>query len=283
VTTRTSRAEEEVLIEAGRGMGHYWSELWRYRELFVFLAWRDLAVRYKQTAIGVAWSVVRPVIVMVVFTIVFGSLAGFSADAATTAPYAIVVFAGLLPWQFFAGALADGSQSLVDNAMMISKVYFPRLAMPVSAVLVNLADLVISFAILVVLMVVLQFPPSPRFLALPPLTLLAIMVSLGAGIWIAALNVKYRDFRYIVPFIVQLGLYISPVGFPSSVVPEEWRLVYSLNPMVGVIDGFRWAILGPPSEVYLPGFILSIILTIGVLGFGVAYFRRTERTFADVI
>ena len=210
-------------------------------------------------------------------------LAGLSDETPGDAPYAIVVFAALLPWQFFAGALADSSASLVDNANMIGKVYFPRLAMPASTVIVNLADFAISFVLLLFLMLVLQYPPSIRMLALPPLILLAIAAALGAGIWMAALNVKYRDFRYIVPFIVQLGLYVSPVGFPSSVVPEQWRLVYSLNPMVGVIDGFRWAILGPPAEIYWPGFMLSIILTVVILVLGVTYFRRTERTFADVI
>jgi lipopolysaccharide transport system permease protein len=275
------RANEVILIEAGRGMGHYWADLWRHRELFVFLAWRDLAVRYKQTAIGVAWSVLRPLLIMIVFTIVFGTLAGLD-DPASDAPYAIVVFSALLPWQFFAGALADSSASLIENANMISKVYFPRLTMPVSSVLVNLADLAISFGLLLILMIVLQHPPSLRFLALPPLILLAMAAALGAGIWMAALNVKYRDFRYIVPFIVQLGLYVSPVGFPSTVVPDEWRLIYSLNPMVGVIDGFRWAILGG-AEVYWPGFVLSLVITVVILVLGIAYFRRTERTFADVI
>ena len=277
------RADEEVLIEAGRGMRHYWLDLWRYRELFAFLAWRDLAVRYKQTAIGIAWALLRPLLIMIVFTVVFGSLAGLSDETPGDAPYAIVVFAALLPWQFFAGALADSSASLVGNANMIGKVYFPRLAMPASTVIVNLADFAISFVLLLFLMLVLQYPPSIRMLALPPLILLAIAAALGAGIWMAALNVKYRDFRYVVPFIVQLGLYVSPVGFPSTVVPEQWRLVYSLNPMVGVIDGFRWAILGPPAEIYWPGFMLSIILTAVTFVLGVTYFRRTERIFADVI
>lgn len=277
------RADEVVIIEAGRGMRHYWLDLWRYRELFLFLAWRDLAVRYKQTAIGVAWAIIRPLLVMVVFTLVFGSLAGLADDPAAGAPYAIVVFAALLPWQFFAGALADSSASLVQNSDMIAKVYFPRLTMPASAVIVNLVDLAISFGLLVVLMIVLDHPASLRLLALLPLILLAVASALGAGIWMAALNVKYRDFRYIVPFIIQLGLYISPVGFPSSVVPDEWRLVYSLNPMVGVIDGFRWAIVGPSAEIYWPGFAISMVLTGIILVFGIAYFRRTERTFADVI
>jgi lipopolysaccharide transport system permease protein len=284
VTTADQRATEEVLIEAGRGLRHYWLDLWRYRELFLFLAWRDLSVRYKQTAIGVAWSVLRPLLVMVVFTLVFGSLAGFGDDPAVgAAPYPIVVFAALLPWQFFASALSESSQSLVQNANMISKVYFPRLAMPVSSMIVNLADLAISFCLLVGLMILLQYPPSPRLLALPPLTLLAIATALGAGIWMAALNVKYRDFRYIVPFIVQLGLYVSPVGFPSSVVPDEWRLLYSINPLVGVIDGFRWAIIGPSAEIFWPGLLLSVLLTIVILALGILYFRHTERTFADVI
>jgi lipopolysaccharide transport system permease protein len=283
MTASAGRGEEVVLIEAGRGMRHYWLDLWRYRELFLLLAWRDLAVRYKQTVIGVAWSVIRPLLVMVVFTLVFGSLAGLERDPAAAAPYAIVVFAALVPWQFFASALADSSASLVQNAQMIGKVYFPRLTMPVSAVLVNLADLLISFGLLFVLMVVLQHPPSLRLLALPPLVILAIAAALGVGIWMAALNVKYRDFRYIIPFAVQLGLYVSPVGFPSSVVPDEWRLLYSLNPMVGVIDGFRWAIVGPSAEIYWPGMLLSIALTTAILAFAVVYFRRTERTFADVI
>lgn len=283
MSTAPGRADEVILIEAGRGMRHYWLDLWRYRELFLFLAWRDLAVRYKQTAIGVAWAIIRPLLVMVVFTIVFGSLAGLAEDPAADAPYAIVVFAALLPWQFFAGALTDSSASLVANADMIAKVYFPRLTMPTSAVLVNLVDLAISFGLLIVLMIVLQHPPSLRLLALPPLILLAVLAALGAGIWMAAMNVRYRDFRYIVPFIVQLGLYVSPVGFPSSVVPDEWRLVYSLNPMVGVIDGFRWAIVGPSAEIFWPGFVVSVVLTLVILAFGISYFRRTERTFADVI
>lgn len=283
MTVANERATEVVMIEAGRGLKDYWLDLWRYRELFWFLAWRDLAVRYKQTVIGVAWSVIRPLLIMIVFTLVFGGLAGLGDEGNSGVPYAIVVFSALLPWQFFAGALADSSQSLIQNANMISKVYFPRLAMPVSSVIVNLADLAISFGILVVLMLVLQHPPTIRLLALAPLTLLAIASALGAGIWMAALNVKYRDFRYIVPFIVQLGLYISPVGFPSSVVPDEWRLVYSLNPMVGVIDGFRWAIVGASADIFWPGFALSVLLTVGILALGVRYFRATERTFADVI
>ena len=210
-----SRADEEVLIEAGRGMRHYWLDLWRYRELFAFLAWRDLAVRYKQTAIGIAWALLRPLVIMIVFTEVFGSLAGLSDETPGDAPYAIVVFAALLPWQFFASSLGDSSASLVDNANMIGKVYFPRLTMPASTVIVNLADFAISFVLLLFLMLVLRHPPSIRMLALPPLILLAIAAALGAGIWMAALNVKYRDFRYVVPFIVQLGLYVSPVGFPE--------------------------------------------------------------------
>ncbi len=271
---------QETIIEAGRTRRLYWTDLWRYRELFMFLAWRDILVRYKQTVIGVAWSVIRPLLIMVVFTIVFGKLAKFPSEGV---PYPILVFAAMLPWQMFANALTESSNSLIANAPMLSKVYFPRLVMPTSAVMVSLVDFLISFGILGVLMVGYRFLPSWRIVTLPLFLLLALVAALGFGIWLAALNVKYRDFRYIVPFLVQFGLYISPVGFSSSVIPERWRLIYSLNPMVGVIDGFRWAILGGDSNLYLPGFLISAALTFVVFGFGLAYFRETERTFADVI
>ena len=271
---------EEIIIEPGRGLKHYWRDLWAYRELFYFLAWRDLAVRYKQTIIGVAWSVIRPLLTMAVFTVVFGKLAKLPSAGA---PYAILVFAAMLPWLFFSNALTASSESLVGSANMISKVYFPRLAIPTSSVIVSLVDFLLSFAILVLLMVWYQFVPSWRMLALPLLTLLAFGAAMGAGLWFASLNVKYRDFRFIVPFVVQLGMYISPVGYSTSVVPREWRLAYSLNPMVGVIDGFRWAIIGGEAELYLPGFLLSIGLVALLLASGIWYFRRTERTFADVI
>lgn len=271
---------EETIIEPGRGLKHYWRDLWKYRELFYFLAWRDISVRYKQTVIGVAWSVIRPVLTMIVFTIIFGKIAKLPSNGV---PYPILVFAAMLPWQFFANALSESSNSLISNAQMISKVYFPRLAIPASSVIVSFVDFLISFGILLLLMVWYQFWPNVRMLALPLLTLLAFGAAMGAGLWFASLNVKYRDFRYIVPFVVQFGVYVSPVGFSSDLVPEKWRLLYSLNPMVGVIDGFRWAILGGDAQIYLPGFLLSIALVILLCASGIWYFRKTERTFADVI
>jgi len=272
---------EELIIEAGRSERQYWRDIWRYRELFYFLAWRDILVRYKQTFIGVAWALIRPFLTMVVFTVVFSKIAKLPSEG--DAPYAILVFAAMLPWQFFSSALAECSNSLITNANLISKVYFPRLVVPTSAVIVSFVDFMISGIILLGLMAWYDYVPSWRILTLPLFILVAFAASMGAGLWLASLNVKYRDFRYIVPFIVQFGLYISPVGFSSSIVPEEWRLLYSLNPMVGVIDGFRWAILGGDSNLYLPGFALSLGLVILILVSGIWYFRKTERTFADVI
>jgi len=271
---------QELIIEAGRTEQQYWKDLWRYRELFYFLAWRDILVRYKQTIIGIAWALIRPFLTMVVFTIVFGKLAKLPSEGV---PYPILVFAAMLPWQFFSNALSGCSNSLISNANLIAKVYFPRLIVPASAVIVSFVDFMISGMILLGLMAWYDFLPSWRILTLPFFIIIAFAASMGAGLWLAALNVKYRDFRYIVPFIVQFGLYISPVGFSSTIVPQEWRLVYSLNPMVGVIDGFRWAILGGDARIYLPGFLLSLGLVFGVLASGVWYFRKVERTFADVI
>lgn len=275
-----SQPSHRLVIEAGRTELHYWKDLWRFRELLYFLSWRDILVRYKQTVIGVAWSVIRPVLTMIVFTVIFGKLAKFPSG---NAPYAILVYAAMLPWQFFANALSESSNSLISNANMISKVYFPRLIVPGSAVIVSLVDFLISFVVLVVLMAWYQFMPSWRIVTVPLFLVMALLASLGFSLWMSALNVKYRDFRYIVPFIVQFGLYVSPVGFSSNVVPEKWRLLYSLNPMVGVIDGFRWAILGGEAQIYWPGFLLSLSLTLLVLYGGVRYFRKTERIFADII
>jgi lipopolysaccharide transport system permease protein len=272
-----------LVIEAGRAERQYWKDLWRYRELFYFLAWRDILVRYKQTVIGMAWALIRPFLTMIVFTVVFGNLAKLPSEGA---PYPILVFAGMLPWQFFAGALSECSNSLISNANLISKVYFPRLIVPASAVIVCFVDFLVSGMILLGLMAWYNFVPSWRILTLPLFIGIAFAASMGAGLWLAALNVKYRDFRYVVPFIVQLGLYISPVGFSSSVVLQrfpQWGWLYSLNPMVGVIDGFRWAILGGDSNLYLPGFTLSVGLVALLFASGVWYFRKVERTFADVI
>lgn len=273
-------SQSELIIEAGRTERQYWQDLWRYRELFYFLAWRDILVRYKQTAIGITWALIRPFLTMIVFTIVFGKLAKLPSEGS---PYPILVFSAMLPWQFFANSLSECSNSLISNANLLSKVYFPRLVVPTSAVVVSFVDFMISGMILLALMIWYNFVPSWRILTLPLFIGVAFAASVGAGLWLASLNVKYRDFRYIVPFIVQFGLYVSPVGFSSSIVPEQWRFIYSLNPMVGVIDGFRWAILGENSQLYLPGFILSIGLVILLLVSGIWYFRKMEKTFADVI
>lgn len=273
-------SQHELVIEAGRTERQYWKDIWRYRELMYFLAWRDILVRYKQTAIGIAWALIRPFLTMVVFSVVFGGLAKFPSGGV---PYPILVFAAMLPWQFFANALSECSNSLITNANLVSKVYFPRLIVPISAVIVSFVDFMVSGMILLGLMAWYNFVPNLRILTLPVFILIAFAAAVGAGLWLAALNVEYRDFRYIVPFIVQFGLYISPVGFTSSIVPPQWRLLYSLNPMVGVIDGFRWAILGGDSQIYLPGFTLSVGLVALLLVTGVWYFRKMERTFADVI
>lgn len=269
-----------LIIEAGKVERHYWHDLWRYRELFFFLAWRDILVRYKQTAIGLAWALLRPLLTMLVFTLVFGKLAKMPSDGV---PYPIMVFAALLPWQFFSNAFTEAGGSLIGNANMISKVYFPRLVIPVSAVIVSFVDFLISGVILVGLMLWYGYPPDWRLLSLPLFIFIAFAAAMGAGLWIAALNVKYRDFRYIVPFVVQFGLYVSPVGFSSSIVPDNWRLLYSINPMVGVIDGFRWAILGGNTQLYWPGFLLSLALVTIIFVGGIFYFRKTERRFADLI
>jgi lipopolysaccharide transport system permease protein len=272
---------QELVIKAGRGERQYWQDLWRYRELFYFLAWRDILVRYKQTAVGMAWALLRPFLTMVVFTVVFGNFAKLAANS--DVPYPIMVFAGLLPWQLFSNSLSECSNSLISNANLLSKVYFPRLVVPASAVVVSFVDFMISVIILIGLMAWYNYIPSWRIIMLPLFVLVALLASTGVGLWLATLNVKYRDFRYVVPFLVQFGLYISPVGYSTSVVPEQWRFLYSLNPMVGVIDGFRWAILGKTAQIYWPGFSLSLGIVLVLLVSGIWYFRRMERTFADVI
>ncbi len=274
-------AEPVIVLELGRADKNYWTDLWRYRELFLILAWRDLSVRYKQTVIGVVWAILRPLLTMVVFTVIFGRVAKLPSDG--DAPYALLVFAAMLPWTLFASSLSDASNSLIDNANLISKVYFPRLIVPAATVVTALVDFLLSFIILVGLMAFYRYAPSWNLLLLPVFTVLALLASLGPGLWITALNVKYRDFRYVIPFLVQFGLYVSPVGFSSNVVPQEWRLLYSLNPMVGVIDGFRWCILGGASPIYWPGFALSLAVVACFLWLGVSQFRKMEKTFADMI
>lgn len=274
--------EREILIlEPGRAERHYWRDIWAYRELFAILAWRDVSVRYKQTAIGVAWAVVRPFLTMVVFTIVFSRLAKLPSDG--SAPYPIMVFVGMLPWFLFSTILSEASNSLVVNTSLVGKVYFPRIIIPSATALVALVDLAINFAMLAGLMLWYGFLPTWRIILLPVFVLLAMLASLGPSLFVTALNVKYRDFRYIIPFIVQFGLYISPVGFSSSVVPEKWRLWYSLNPVVGAIDGFRWCLLGKNSPLELKYFLVSLATTTLFLWLGISYFRSTERTFADLI
>ncbi len=256
------------------------AELWRYRELFWFLALRDILVRYKQTVIGIAWAVIQPVLLMIVFTVIFGKVAKLPSNGI---PYPILTFIALLPWLFFSDTLTQSSQSVVGNAGMISKIYFPRLIIPTSTVISGMVNFAISFVILIGLMFWYHIVPTVNVFLLPLFFLLAAATALGAGLWLSALNVKYRDVKYVVPFIVRMGLYISPVGFLSSVVPEKYQLLYSLNPMVGVIDGFRWCLLGGKVVPYWPGFWLSVFIVVVLLVTGAYYFRRMERTFADVI
>ena len=270
-----------VIIESGRRERHYWLELWRYRELFMVLAWRDLSVRYKQTAIGVLWALIRPLLAVLVFTIIFGHIA--KLPSVGTAPYAVMVFVGMLPWNFFANGLSDASNSLISNSNLISKVYFPRLIIPSATLVVAMVDLAINFCILIIIMAWYRFVPGWQVAFLPIFILLACLASAGPALLITSLNVKYRDFRFVTPFIVQFGLYISPVGFNSSVVPEQWRLLYSLNPMVGVIDGFRWCLLGGQDQLHLPGVALGVCVATIMLWLGFRLFRKTEKDFADLI
>lgn len=278
---KTEKSQRVLILEAGRTERNYWSDLWSYRELFAILAWRDVAVQYKQTVIGVAWAVVRPLLTMLIFTVVFSKMAKLPSEG--TAPYPVMVMAGMLPWFLVSTVLSQAAGSLVTNANLISKVYFPRLIVPVASSIVALVDFVVTFMLLLGLMAVLGFFPDWRIVFLPFFVLLAILASLGPALVLTALNVRYRDFRFIVPFIVQFGMYVSPVGFASSVVPQEWRLLYSLNPIVGVIDGFRWCLLGGQSELYMPGFLLSLGVVAFFLWLGIRTFRATEKTFADLV
>lgn len=280
-------SKHRIVIESGTENSNYWKDLWNYRGLFYFLAWRDILVRYKQTAIGVLWSVIRPFITIVVFTLVFNKLGNFPSDSGV--PYAIMVCAGMLPWQFFSNAFSESANSLIANSNLLTKVYFPRLIVPASTVIVSLIDFFISFVILIALFFYYHFVPDWKILFLPVFLLLATITAMGTGLLIAALNVKYRDFRYVIPFIVQFGLYISPVGFSSTMIynhqniPQFVKYLYALNPMVGVIDGFRWCILGADTPLHLTEFIASLTISILFLFIGVWYFRRMERSFADVI
>jgi lipopolysaccharide transport system permease protein len=270
----------EIIIEPTKNLKNFWRELWAYRELFLFLAWRDILVRYKQTVIGMAWSVLRPLLSLLILTVVFGRVARLPSD---NVPYSILVCAAILPWQFFSNTITMSSESLLNNQNMVTKIYFPRIIIPSTTMVVSLVDFLCALGILACLMVWHGLWPTWRIVALPALLLLAALASLGVGYWISALNVKYRDFRHVVPFAVQFGLYVSPVGFSSNIIPDRWRLYYSLNPMVGVIDGFRWTLLGGQGNLYLPSFLLSTVLTLAIFVGGVRFFTHTERTFADII
>ena len=270
----------ELVIEAGRTERQYWQDLWRYRELFYFLAWRDLLVRYKQTVVGVGWALIRPFLTMIVLTIVFGKLSKLPSGGI---PYPLLVLCGLLPWSFFSNAMSESGNSVVANANLISKVYFPRLVIVISSVITSFVDFLISGAFLLILMIWYRYPPSVAVLSLPFFVLMTFAAAFGVGLWTAALMVEYRDVRFVVPFIVEFGLYISPVGFQSSVVPPRFRPLYALNPMVGIIDGFRWCLLGARSGMYWPGVVIGVFSVTVLVASGIWYFRRTERTFADVI
>jgi lipopolysaccharide transport system permease protein len=259
-------------------------ELWRFRELFWILSWRNVLIRYKQTYIGVAWALLQPFLTMVVLTVIFGKMAKFDSKGA---PYAVMTFVGLWPWQFFANALGESSNSLVASRSMITKIYFPRLVIPGSAVLSGIVDFLICFILLLGLMAWYGVPLNIRFLLLPCFLLPAFLASLAGGFWFSALNVKYRDVKFAVPFITRIGMYISPVAYASSMVPEkfgsQWQFWYYLNPLAGIIDGFRWCILGPAFEPYWTGVATGLAVTLVLLVSGAYYFRSTEKTFADII
>ncbi len=271
-----------LIIEPGRTEKNYWTDLYRYRELFYILSWRDLKVRYKQTVVGVLWAFLRPFLTMVVFTVVFGKLAKMAPEG--DVPYAIMVFAAMLPWQFFSNALSEASNSLIGNANLLSKVYFPRLIVPASSVITSFVDFMISFVLLIVLMVYYQYVPSWHIIFLPIYIFLSFLAAFGLGLYLTALNVKYRDFRYIIPFIVQFGLYISPVGFSSNIIPEAWKPLYYLNPMVTIIDGFRWCIIkdSPTDPLSIYAFA-SVAMSVVIMYFAIRKFRKMEKTFADLI
>jgi lipopolysaccharide transport system permease protein len=272
----------KIVIESGKTEKNYWKDIWRYRELFYILSWRDIKVRYKQTTLGILWAIIRPLLTMIVFTFVFGRLAHMKVQG--NAPYAIMVYAGLLPWQFFSNALSESSSSLVDNERLITKVYFPRLIIPASSVITSSIDFLISFIILIILFFFYHYLPPIQILFIPVFWIMAFAASFGPGLYLTALNVKFRDFRYIIPFIVQFGLYISPVGFSSNMVPDKWRWAYALNPMVGVIDCFRWCIVkDAPNPLQQYPFYISLGVIVLFIWIAIRQFRKMEKNFADLI
>jgi lipopolysaccharide transport system permease protein len=270
----------DIIIEPNKGITKYWQEIWNYRELLYFLSLRDFLVRYKQTVVGIAWAVIRPLITMIVFTIVFGKIANLPSD---NIPYPLLVFSAILPWQFFSSILSESSSSIISNASIISKIYFPRLIIPVSTSFVCLVDFLVSFSILIFLMLWYHYIPTLKILLLPILILLTVFCSLGFGIWLSALNVKYRDFRYLIPFIIQLSLYISPIGFKSEIVPSNWIFLYSINPITGIIEAFRYVLLDKNTPYLFMQLSISIIVSAIVIITGTIYFRRVERSLADFI
>jgi lipopolysaccharide transport system permease protein len=275
----STQESTELIIEPGRATRNYWRDLWRFRELLGFLAWRDIKVRYKQTTLGVIWALIQPAVTLAVFTFVFGKLAGLPAG---NAPYPLLVLTGLLPWQLFSAAFSNASGSLVANTHLISKIYFPRLIVPLSSIAVALIDFAVVLVLLAALCVWWQFVPDWRIVFLPLFILLTLLTALGTGLWLTALTVKYRDFRFVVPFLLQVGLFLSPVGFSSTNLPN-WRHVYALNPMVGAIDGFRWCLLHGEPALNATNLAVSVGMSAVLLVSGLSYFRRTERSFADVI
>jgi homopolymeric O-antigen transport system permease protein len=269
-----------TVIKPRRGLADLdLAEVWQYRELLGFLAWRDIVIRYKQTTIGVMWAFIRPLLTMVIFAVVFGRIAKVPSE---NVPYAVFSFTALLPWQFFSTAFAEAANSIVGNGHMISKIYFPRLILPLSSVAVGIIDFLISFVILIFIMIGYHTPVSARAAALPLFFLLCVVFTMGLGIFFASLYVRFRDMRHLIPFLTQFGMYVSPVIFSSTKIPAKWRLLYSLNPMVAVIDGFRWSLLGT-TELYIPGIVAGTITSIVLLVVGLFYFKKTERVFADVM
>jgi lipopolysaccharide transport system permease protein len=273
--------EYNLILSAGAINREYWRDIWKFRELMYVLAWRDITIRYKQTIIGIAWVLLQPLLTMLVFTFIFNKIAKLPTEQNT--PYALMVYSAILPWQLFSGSLLGASGSLIANSNLISKVYFPRMIIPFSSIFVSLIDFLVSLIILICLMIWYQFVPNWKILTLPLFVSMALLASIGPGLLIAALNIKYRDFRYVIPFVIQFGLYVSPIGFSSKLIPEEWQLLYALNPMVGVIDGFRWAIVADIQEFPWKSIVIGTLILLIFLFEGIRRFRSTEQSFADLI
>jgi lipopolysaccharide transport system permease protein len=272
--------KQTTIITPGSGSGTYWQDVWRHRELIAFLAWRDLLVRYKQTVIGIAWTILKPLATMLVYTFVFGRIAQLPSHGV---PYTLLVLTGLLPWQLFSIVFSVSSESLIANAHLVSKVYFPRIIIPFSSIAVCIIDHLISFVLIFAMMAWYGVPLGPQILLLPFVTVLAALTALGIGLIAAALNAHYRDFRQLIPILLQLGVFVCPVGYATSLLPEKWQFIYALNPVVGIIDAFRWCILGKTELIFPPSILVTIVFTVVTLFYGIRVFRRLESTFADVM